>query len=347
MVTVKDKEKETLLKKILGKKKLLVIGTAVTIAVFLFFRFVLFKEEEVKKTEVKRGTVIEELILSGEIKADEHAELSFQTSGKVSWVGVAEGDRVKKGQALARLDTTNLSMDLQIAEADLRAKAASLDKVYDDLQGKEGSETFEEIETRTVAETNKDKAVFSQIKAQKNLADATLLAPFDGIVTYVAAPFVGTNVSFTEKQVEIVNPETIYFEVSADQSEVVNLSLGQKVKVVLDPFPDKEFEGEVVFINYVPKSDEVGTVYKVKVSFPTEEVDIEKFRIGMTGDARFALSEKSDVLYVPPQFINSDKNGKYLRLGRKNNKVYIETGIEGEERVEVIGDTKEGDIVYD
>jgi len=67
----------------------------------------------------------------------------------------------------------------------------------------------------------------------------------------------------------------------------------------------------------------------------------------MTGDARFALSEKSDVLYVPPQFINSDKNGKYLRLGRKNNKVYIETGIEGEERVEVIGDTKEGDIVYD
>jgi len=48
--------------------------------------------------------------------------------------------------------------------------------------------------------------------------------------------------------------------------------LGQKVKVVLDPFPDKEFEGEVVFINYVPKSDEVGTVYKVKVSFPTELV---------------------------------------------------------------------------
>jgi len=68
-------------------------------------------------------------------------------------------------------------MDLQIAEADLRAKAASLDKVYDDLQGKEGSETFEEIETRTVAETNKDKAVFSQIKAQKNLADLLPMLP--------------------------------------------------------------------------------------------------------------------------------------------------------------------------
>lgn len=347
MAVVEDKEKETLLTKALKRKKLLAIGVVVVIVILLFFRFVLFKKEEVEKTEVKQGTVTEELILSGEVKADEHAELSFQTSGKVSWVGVVEGESVKKGQALARLDTTSLSMDLQIADADLRAKAASLDKAYDDLQGKEDSETFEEIETRTAAEANKDKAVYSHIKTQKSLANATLLAPFDGIVTYVATPFVGTNVFFTEKQIEIVNPETIYFEVSADQTEVVDLSLGQKVKMILDPFPDKEFEGEIIFISYAPKSDEVGTVYKIKVGFPVEKVDVQKFRIGMTGDARFALSEKSDVLYVPPQFVNSDKNGKYLRLRRENNKVYIEIGIEGEERVEVIGDIKEGDIVYD
>lgn len=347
MAKVEDKEKETLLTKVLERKKLLAIGVVVVIVILLFFRFVLFKKEEFEKTEVKRGTVTEELILSGEVKADEHAELSFQASGKVSWVGVIEGEDVKKGQALARLDTTSLSMDLQIADANLRAKAASLNKVYDDLQGKEDSETFEETETRTAAEANKDSAVFSHIKTQKSLANATLLAPFDGIVTYIATPFIGTNIFFTEKQIEIVNPETIYFEVSADQTEVIDLSLGQKVKMILDPFPDKEFEGEIVFISYAPKSGEIGAVYKVKVGFPVEEVDIQKFRIGMTGDARFALSEKSDVLYVPPQFVNSDKNGKYLRLRRENNKVYVEIGIEGEERVEVIGDIKEDDIVYD
>ncbi len=347
MAAVKDKEKETLLTKVLKRKKPLAIGAVVVIVILLFFRFVLFKKEETEKTEIKRGTVVEELILSGEIKADEHAELSFQASGKVSWVGVVEGESVEKGQALARLDATSLSMDLQIADANLRAKAASLNKVYDDLQGKEDSETFEETETRTAAETNKDSAVFSHIKAQKSLANATLLAPFDGIVTYVAIPFVGTNIFFTERQIEIVNPETIYFEVTVDQSEVVELSLGQKVKIILDSFPDGEFEGEVVFINYAPKSGEVGTVYKVKVGFPIESVDVQKFRIGMTGDAKFALSEKSDVLYVPLQFLNSDKNGKYLKLRKENNKVYVEIGIEGEERVEVIGDFKEGDIVYD
>ncbi len=91
---------------------------------------------------------------------------------------------------------------------------------------------------------------------------------------------------------------------------------------------------------------EVGTVYKVKVIF-VDEIDATKLRIGMTGDAKFVLSERDEVLYLPPKFINSDTGGKYVNLDRKNNKVYIEVGIEGEERVEVIGDIEEGDTAYD
>lgn len=341
------KEENKTITKILKRKKLFIILAVVIVGGFLVWRAQRSKKSEIEKTEIKLGTVTEELILSGEIKADEHAELSFQTSGKVSWVGVVEGESVKKGQALARLDTTSLSMDLQIADADLRAKAASLDKVYDDLQGKEDSETFEEIETRTTAETNKDKAVYLHIKAQKSLANATLLAPFDGIVTYVATPFVGTNVLFTEKQIEIVNPETIFFEVAVDQSEVLDLEEGKEVSIVLDSFPEKEFKGNIKYVGFTPKADEIGTMYEIKVEFSSEDFDVEKIRIGMSGDARFLLSQKENVLYVPPQFINSDKEGKYVYKNSKKNKVYIEIGLEGEERVEITGDIKEGDILYD
>jgi hypothetical protein len=71
------------------------------------------------------------------------------------------------------------------------------------------------------------------------------------------------------------------------------------------------------------------------------------FRIGMTGDAKFVLAQKENVLFVPPQFVNSDLSGKYLKLGKTNNKTFIETGLEGEDRIEIKGNVRVGDVVYD
>lgn len=339
------KRMKKIVEAIKARKKILII-ILIVITVGLLVKRVTSKNDKTDTTQIKRGSVSEELILSGEIKADEHTQLAFQSSGQISWVGVTEGGWVEKGQALARLDTTKTSLDLQIADATLRARAAILNTVYDDLKDKEDSESFEEIETRTTAETNKDTAVFGHIKAQKDLSNATLASPFAGVVTMVANPFSGVNVLFSQTQFEIVNPETIYFEVAADQSEVVDLVEGQKVKVVLDSFSDEELEGKIQYISYTPKADEVGTVYKVKVTF-MDEPDANRLRVGMTGDASFILSSKENVLYAPPSYVNSDTSGKYVNLGKKNNKVYVEVGLEGEDQVEIEGDIKEGDTIYD
>jgi len=342
-----NNEKETFLEKVKSRKRLIiVIIVVIAIGLFVISR-IINGNGDIEKAEVKKGEVVEELILSGEIMANEHAQLAFQASGKISWIGVSEGEEVQKGQSLARLDATSLSMDLNIADTSLRRYASSLDKVYDDLQGKEDSETYEEIETRILAEANKDSAVYSQIKAQHNLANSTLIAPFDGIVSYIANPFSGVNVIFSQTQIEVVNPETVYFEVVADQSEVIDLSVGQRVKIVLDSYFEEELEGEILFIGYTPKSGEVGNVYKVKVGFNELDFDVTKLRIGMTGDASFILSEKQNALYVPTDFVNSDTKGSYVNLKKHNNRVYIEKGLEGEERIEIIGEIKEGDIVYD
>jgi len=325
-----------------------VIVIIIIVAFVAWNFFVSGNGDDVETTVVQSGIVKDELILTGVIKADEHTSLKFQNSGKVTWLGVADGDEVLSGQDLIRLDTTNLSQDLKIADANLRAKAASLDKVYDDLQGKEDSETFEEKDTRTTAEANKDSAVYSNIKAQNNLGNLTLKAPFDGIVSFIANPFTGANVLFSEPQIELVNPDTIYFEVTADQSEVINLKLGQSVTVVLDSFLENDYEGIVEFISYTPKSNEVGTSYRVKVRFPGEIADVEEFRIGMSGDAKFLVAEKENVLWAPPKFINSDTKGKYVNTNKNNNKVYIKVGIEGENRVEIISDDiSKGDTIYD
>ena len=303
---------------------------------------------EVETARVYKGTVREELILSGEIKAEMHASLNFLSSGELDYIGVSEGEQVKKGQVLARLDMTAANQTYLQAEADLRRYEASLDKTYDDVQGHEKDESFAQRETRTIAETNRDKAYRSYLIAQKNLGNSSLKAPFDGIVASITHPFSGINTTLTESQIEIVNPQTIYFEVSADQTEVNQISNGQKVAIILDSFPDQEYEGVVEFVGLTPKQGEVGAVYKVKVKFTNGNFDVTKFKIGMTGDAKFVLSQKENVLFVPPEFVNSDTTGKYLKVGDAKNKTFIETGLEGEEAIEIKSDKiKEGDIVYD
>lgn len=329
------------------KKRTLLIVVILLIAGYFIRRTYFPSSKGFESAKVERGMVSEELVLSGEVKAIEHAKLSFLSSGELDLIDVSEGEEVVKGDILASLDTTILYQAYLSAESDLRRYDASRAKTYDDVQGNDKDETFAEKETRTIAETNRDKAYRAYVAAQKNLANATLRAPFNGIVTSITHPYTGVNTSLTESQIEIVNPKTIFFEVSADQSEVYQISKDQSVIVVLDSFSEEESGGRVEFIGFTPKAGEVGAVYVVKVRFADTGLDANKFRIGMTGDAKFILTQKADVLFVPSSFVNSDANGKFVNLGKTNNKVYVEVGLEGEERTEIKGDIKEGDTVYD
>jgi len=310
----------------------------------LSWKFVFAKKNGKESAKVERGEVAEELVLTGEIKAQEHAQLAFQSSGEITWMGVSEGDKVMKGQMLAKLDTVSLNAAYQQALSNLRLAEATLERVHDDVKDNDEDESFTEKETRTTAEVAKDKAYEAVIIARRNLRNAGIIAPFGGVVTNVSHPYSGINTSFTESQIEVVNPESMYFEVNADQTEVVGLSEGQEVKIMLDAYPDDELVGKISNISFAPKVNEVGTVYGVKIS--VESLDANKFRVGMTGDAKLVTDRRGDVLYVPPKFVNSEKGKRYLLLDG-DRKVYVEVGLEGEERTEVKGEIKEGDVIYD
>jgi RND family efflux transporter MFP subunit len=332
------------------KKRKFWIATISIFAVVIFFYYKILSSRngKVQTSKIEKGTVSEELVLSGDINADEYANLTFPTSGEISWVGVKEGDEVKAGQSLLKLDTTVLNSAFQQAKATLRAAEATVQNIYDQVQDHSSDETFAQRDVRTAAEAAKDRAYESYIAALYNLNNSTLTAPFAGIISFLAHPYPGVNVIFSETQVEIINPDTIYFDVTADQSDVINLYLSQEVLITLDSLPEEKINGEVAFIGYTPKLGEAGTVYKVKVDIKKDGFENKNVRIGMSGDASFIIKEKSDVLYVPPKFINADTKGKYLKVGNADNRVYIDVGIEGEERVEIISEkVKEGDTIFD
>jgi len=106
---------ELIMRRIIFSKKF-IFGSLIVVAIIggiLFRQNIINKQNgDVEKAEVKRGTVKEELILSGNIKAGEHINLQFAVSGLLTWVGVTEGDTVKKGQSIASLDTRILKKTL-------------------------------------------------------------------------------------------------------------------------------------------------------------------------------------------------------------------------------------------
>lgn len=327
------------------KKWAWVVAVVLVIVGGMWLRNQLLSKQDLDHVVIQKGTVRHELILSGEIKAVEHAYLTFQSSGELSWIGVEEGDWVKKGQYLARLDAANLQSQYEQAVADLRKAQATADNVLDQVKDNDDDETHAMKDLRTTAEATRDRAYRALEIAEENLRNGYLKAPFAGLITDIALPYSGINTIYTQSQIEILNPETMYFDIQADQTEIKDLAVDQQVFIILDSYPEKEIEAVVGSIAYTPSIGESGTVYQVKVVF--QELDIEKYRVGMTGDASFILGTKDDVLYIPPKYLNANKEGKYVKLAPKNSQVYVEVGIEGEKKVEVKGDINEGDTVYD
>ncbi|MBL7036421.1 efflux RND transporter periplasmic adaptor subunit [Candidatus Microgenomates bacterium] len=312
-----------------------------------FFYFSKKNGDELETATVQKGNIKEELILSGTVSATNYAQLAFETSGKIVYVGVLDGEEVKKGRLLSKLDTTLLNSEYQKALSDRRYTQANVENVHDQVKDNETDESYAQKDTRTYSEVANDKAWENVIKAKRSLDGASLYAPFDGIITSVAYPFSGVNILATIPQIEIIDPTTMYMHILADQTEVTKLSVGQKVEVILDSFDEDSFEGKIETISFTPMAGESGSSYSVKVSFIGVDLLASRFKIGMTGDAKFTTAEKDDVLYIPSGFVNSDKEGKFVRTNGKNGKVYVEVGLESEDDTQISGSIHEGLTLYD
>lgn len=307
---------------------------------------------------VKRETLEETLTISGTIDADEKATLRFQNSGKLIWIGVKEGDAVKKYQAIASLDQQELQKNLQKYLYSYDKTRLDFDQTKDEYQQpaqKYNSLTWDQ---RNAVDRAYQKAQYDLNNAVldvelKNIAlqYATLISPIDGIITRIGTPVAGTNITPTQAEFDIVNPSTLYVSVLADQTEVTKFNSSMSAELVFDAFPDKTVTGMVRSIAFVPKEGETGTVYEIKISLPDTELSSHQYRLGMTGDATFVLAKKTDVLAVPATFIKTEAktNKKYVlrKNGDRKQITYVSLGMETDTMTEITGGLAEGDVLYD
>jgi RND family efflux transporter MFP subunit len=297
-----------------------------------------------KSTIVKRGDLKSELTLSGEIGADEKAVLRFQTGGLLSWVGVKEGGYVQKYRTIAILDQRSVRKNLDKKLNDYSKTRADFDETKDDYKDKILTDEIKRILEKSQYDLN--NSVIDVELQDLSLKLSTITTPIEGIVTKVETPFSGINISATQAPFEVVNPKSIYFKVTADQTEITSLHENQEGKIVFDAYPDDELEASIDTISFSPETDESGTVYAIKVSLGVENADY-KYKLGMTGDITFIIDEKQNVLYLPIQYIKSDEKGKYVLKGNNKEKTYVKTGLETNTEIETTSGLNEGEVVYE
>jgi HlyD family secretion protein len=159
-----------------------------------------------------------------------------------------------------------------------------------------------------IAEAQVVQAEISLAEAQENLANATLAAPFDGVITAV-------NVAEGELAsgvvIEMVDTNSLEVVLNVDEIDIGDLAVGQAAVVTLESWPETEIESEIVYIapysNSSPESPVV--TYEVRLTLQETELPI---RVGMTANASLITAQRENVLLVPNSAINADRaSGTY------------------------------------
>jgi len=298
--------------------------------------------------KVGRGTIEEMVSSSGTVQSENEVKVFFQTSGKLVWLGVKEGDLVRKGQALASLDKESLQKNFQ------KYLNLYLTNRWDFEQQQENYKTIRDNKLLTdEMQRILDKYQFSLNNAVLDVetADlavkyATIYSPISGIVTKTEPSVAGINILPTTAYIEVADPQKMEFQAIIDETDIGKLKAGQPTVVTLDAFPGKEFLGTIKRIAFKSiMTTSGGTGFTVYVSLPVEE--IANFKIGLNGDFKAVTQKKEAVIAIPLDALieKDDKKFVFRFLKGKAVKTEIETGLMNDEVLEVTTGLNEGDQV--
>lgn len=247
--------------------------------------------------------------------------------------------------AVANLETVKRQneVDIKNAEDAVRNKEISLDQAkisYNDLVAPLTSSELQSAVMKVhQAKNNLDKV-------QESIEEATLTSPIDGQVGAINGK-VGSLIAKdnTESFATIINKDTLFAEVSVEESDIANIKNGQKAYVTFDAINGLELEGIVTFVSMTATTSNSGIVtYPVQVAL--NDVGKSDVKEGMTAFVKFVSSEVKDIITVP---VAAVKNVNGAASVQKNDGKYVEvvTGFTDGTTVEIISGLDEGDkIIY-
>jgi len=282
----------------------------------------------VETIRVWRGKMSSYILLSSTVETEQYVNVYPYLTGIVSKLLAEEGDELKKGDPLLRLDAE----EYRLAEAKARTQLKSLQNEFRRLQVQFDKELLSK-EVFDKAKFNLEQARISWQEAKLNLDRTTVRAPIDGVVS-LRNVRQGDRVMASVHLFSMVNLDNIIATVHVPEKELSVIQKGQLTYLTSDYLEDKRFEGYVKRISPVV-NPETGT-FKVTIGL---DLDHEGLRPGMFVNAFIITRTNDNALILNKDAIVYDGNKRFVFVVKDSlaYKLPVEVGFEDASRIEIIG----------
>jgi len=304
------------------------------------------------------------LTASGYVVAQRKAAVASKATGRLEYLGVVEGDRVKKGRVLARLEDTDMRASLDQARANLAVNEADLKDAKQWLarqktlleKGVSTQSDYDAAEARqqrVLASIGVAKAIVAG--AEVALENTLVRAPFDGTVLTknadvgeMVAPM-AASVSSRSAVVTLADMTSLQVEADVSESNIERIVVNQPCEITLDAYPETRYEGYVAKI--VPTADRAKATVMVKVGFKSYDArvlpEMSTKVLFLTKTSAAAQPAAQSILTIPLNAVTTRNGKKVVFLFRNDQAVAVPvtTGRDAGALVEIAQGLSAGDRV--
>ncbi len=266
---------------------------------------------------IKPRGLVDMVRFTGTTQPIDQTIVKSRVSGRLAEVLVREGDRVTEGQVLARFETTELQAKLNERQSALEAARADARWTARDRSDKETLASRNIVsqsaadQARATAENRASMVAVAEAQlevARKNLADAEVRAPFDGVVGERIANQ-GESLPIDGKILALLDTSHVEIAAQMPAADVIRMKVGQTAQVNLEGFGDRVFSGKITRIS--PTTQPGSRSIPVYVEITDRH---EALRGGLFGTGSVTVQEKGHALAVPASAMRKDDQGEYVLI---------------------------------
>ena len=357
-----------------NSKRWITATVVVALAVVLWFTVFSQERVKVKVVEVDRGTVESTITNSkaGTLRSRLRSRISAETGGRVIKIFHREGDHVKAGDLLVKLNDTSLQARVELSQAALATrverrieaclkrdhKARDLERTRKLARNLVASaEDLDRLDVAyrsaaagcTGAEAEIARARAEVRAALADLKKSEIRAPFDGIVAELNAEL-GEWVTpsppllSSPAVIDLLDPDSLYISAPMDEVDSNRIAVGQAAKITIDSHPGESFTGKVVRVApYVLDVETQNRTIEVEVEFDTAPLE-SSMMVGTSADIEVTLDTRADVLRIPTQTLLQGGRVLVYASGVLEER-FVEVGLRNWNFVEVKAGLDLGDAV--
>jgi len=303
---------------------------------------------------------------SGYVVAQRKAAVASKGTGRLAYLGVVEGDKVRKDQIIARLEDSDIRAQLDEANANLKLYETELMEAENNYKRQQelfnskvvSRSNLENAETaykRVLATIEFAKAQIQSIEVA--LENMIIRAPFDGTVLTknadvgeIVAPL-AAGVNSRGNVVTIADMSSLQVEADVSESNIQKITVGQDCEISLDAYPNIRYAGFVDKI--VPTADRSKATVMVKVGFKNYDSkvlpEMSAKVLFLKGKEKETSIDEPPILMVPSSAVvtRNEKRVVYKVIDNKAVEIQITSGREFGNYIEIIAGIENGEQVID